>query len=539
MTMESTTTSTPSEVTEPTTVPPGDGGTIDTTVVPSPLANEDTTAAAAAAATTATTTAEEQQDEEEEELLLKHLVIVPPPACAALKPIAVPPLRPDEPVASIRAALAELVGYAHITNYQLTYNGSVLDDYGDLTILQQQQDQGEEQAPNNTAGHIQMELKPYQTVREHVLRLQHLLDGNPPVVKALVEPDPTTAAAESPTKTGTTGKTKASAGTKTQPEPQSTTVPPTPTSDDSPTSTAAGSKKNKKKEPKVSTDNGKTVADTGISSSPINLEHFFDAATGEKLDETLLHQLNELDHRMMLSRVVTLTFLAPPSPRRKLFGDLAYIRIHITPTAGSGAGELEEDIYVTAIPSGFHRNKSTATNFDPTPLLEAPCHAHELLDCLLQASPTFTRLWNTTLETAQERLRLTLTDSPLQALHRAAAAAAVAANTVPVSQDSLIRAFDSAIFRPSWLVPHTVTTTTSTPTSRTAAALATRDEHGPSSATTTTTLMRPHEPIPLEQDYPTFGLDLTTGVARDWNEELQSAREMPATTIQERLERAR
>jgi hypothetical protein len=99
----------------------------------------------------------------------------------------------------------------------------------------------------------------------------------------------------------------------------------------------------------------------------------------EKLDEALLHQLNDLDQRMMISRVVTLTFLAPPSPRRKLFGDLAYIRVHITPAAGfggkGGAGpDVEEDIYVTAIPSGFHRNKSTATNFDPTPVLEAPCH---------------------------------------------------------------------------------------------------------------------------------------------------------------------
>jgi hypothetical protein len=125
-------------------------------------------------------------------------------------------------VASIRAASAELVGYAHITNYQLTYNGTVLDDYGDLSILQQQQ-QEQEQPPKDTPGQIQMELKPYQTVREHVLRLQHWLDGNPPVVKALVETEsPPTS--DSPTKTGT--------GTKTKPEPQSTAVPSTPPSDE-------------------------------------------------------------------------------------------------------------------------------------------------------------------------------------------------------------------------------------------------------------------------------------------------------------------
>ena len=451
-----------------------------------------------------------EQEEPEDELLVKHIIILPPPACSTLKPIAVPPLRPDEPVASIRAALAELVGYAHMTNYQLTYNGTPLDDYGDLTILQQQQNQPNDDDANAAAGddtnqqtatHIQMELKPYQTVREHVWRLQHLLDGNPPVVKALMETEPTHRPGTTAT-TATPGTTTSTTGTHAPPDPPSTP--------DEPAAPTAGSKK-KKKEPKATADNGKTAAETGISSSPINLEHFFDAATGEKLDEALLHQLSELDHRMILSRLVTLTFLAPPSPRRKLFGDLAYIRIQIK-DAPAGGAEDDEDIYVTAIASGFHRNKSTATNFDPTPVVDAPCHAHSLLDCLLQASPKFTRLWNTALETAQERLRLTATDSPLQALHRAAAAAA--SETTNDALNSSIRAFDSALFRPSWLVPYNTTIST-------------------------TTTMRPHEPIPLDQDYPTFGLDLTTGVARDWNEELQSAREMPVATIQERLERAR
>lgn len=37
----------------------------------------------------------------------------------------------------------------------------------------------------------------------------------------------------------------------------------------------------------------------------------------------------------------------------------------------------------------------------------------------------------------------------------------------------------------------------------------------------------------------TYGLDIGSGVARDWNEELQSAREMPANSLIERIERAR
>lgn len=37
----------------------------------------------------------------------------------------------------------------------------------------------------------------------------------------------------------------------------------------------------------------------------------------------------------------------------------------------------------------------------------------------------------------------------------------------------------------------------------------------------------------------TFGMDVRGGGLRDWNEELQSAREMPVETLPERIERAR
>ena len=37
----------------------------------------------------------------------------------------------------------------------------------------------------------------------------------------------------------------------------------------------------------------------------------------------------------------------------------------------------------------------------------------------------------------------------------------------------------------------------------------------------------------------TYGIDIRNGAARDWNEELQSAREMPVSTLQERIDRAR
>jgi len=36
-----------------------------------------------------------------------------------------------------------------------------------------------------------------------------------------------------------------------------------------------------------------------------------------------------------------------------------------------------------------------------------------------------------------------------------------------------------------------------------------------------------------------YGVDIRGGPLRDWNEELQSAREMPRESLEERLERAR
>jgi hypothetical protein len=49
-----------------------------------------------------------------------------------------------------------------------------------------------------------------------------------------------------------------------------------------------------------------------------------------------------------------------------------------------------------------------------------------------------------------------------------------------------------------------------------------------------------YNPSRTEEDLTScFGLDVRMGPARDWNEELQSAREMPTRTQLERIERAR
>lgn len=73
--------------------------------------------------------ATEDAPAEAADAFIRNLCILPPrqksnnpnarPDLDALGAIPVPPLRPEEPVQSIRAALGEVKGYAHLTNYRL------------------------------------------------------------------------------------------------------------------------------------------------------------------------------------------------------------------------------------------------------------------------------------------------------------------------------------------------------------------------------------------------------------------------------------
>ena len=148
--------------------------------------------------------------------------------------VVLPPLRPEEPVASLRGALAEVAGYAHLTNYRLELQvddndkendkttatttdnvvdnsailstvpspftgpdavvslpGSlqsladarrphILDDYGDLTPLA-------DMIHDKSKFRIVLERYNGATVRDHVQRTRALLDGNAPFVTSLME----------------------------------------------------------------------------------------------------------------------------------------------------------------------------------------------------------------------------------------------------------------------------------------------------------------------------------------------------------------
>mmetsp|Transcript_8650 Transcript_8650/g.9915 ORF Transcript_8650/g.9915 Transcript_8650/m.9915 type:complete len:1345 (+) Transcript_8650:157-4191(+) len=391
-----------------------------------------------------------EEDEINKQLTLKNLKINPP-CSTSLAPVALPPLRTDEPVTSIRAALAELVGYAHITNYKLVANGKTLDDYGDLAGVVE-------------CTKIEMKLERYCNAREHVLRLQQLLQGNPPVVTALIGNslyEKKEEVESSYSRGGKSGRKK----------------------DGSVLNGSKKSNNSKKGKKDINKAESSIIKNYPIPSAD-DLCDFFDGATG--LHDLNSEELTKLEATMRLP--TSIVFLAPPSARRQLLGDLCHLRINITE---------KEVVFVTGVRDGFYQNKSTTALLNPAPHSVNPNLRHALLDCLLEISPNFSRLWNAALEAAQERLALTNKDEPLQALYR-------------VAKNSQVSSLDAVFVRPSWLVP--------LPSAHLKEQIA-------------------HPPLPLIQD--TYGLDWTSGIQRDWNEELQSAREMPMSTIQERLERAR
>lgn len=105
-------------------------------------------------------------------------------------------------------------------------------------------------------------------------------------------------------------------------------------------------------------------------------------------------------------------------------------------------------------------------------------------------------------------------DSPVEALFRAVVKRDL--NETTHASQNAQQQIDSVTLRPSWLV-HTPKN---------------EDEHCDSSH-------RYNVERAEDEAHNTFGLEVGTGVARDWNEELQSAREMPCNSIVEKIERAR
>lgn len=260
--------------------------------------------------------------------------------------------------------------------------------------------------------------------------------------------------------------------------------------------------------------------------------------------ENIEHALYELNEAVRVSTTISLSGYHPPPAHRVVLGDLAYL------TATFPDGSVA---HITACPLGFYLNRSTATKFDPTPAMKVgksnskdACYSHALLDCLLQVSSSLCLSWRSALTAAKKRSdllhQLSLTEDTLYNLFRPVAssfpnnssgpAAATAMGgmmrvLLPVSSPSTFTPrIDSLVVRPPWLV--------SLPSVKEG------DMIGQRRSTWDHDKLHSWDTDRVEDEMTSvYGMDIRGGGLRDWNEELQTARELPVETIGERTERAR
>ena len=230
----------------------------------------------------------------------------------------------------------------------------------------------------------------------------------------------------------------------------------------------------------------------------------------------------ELESRCRVRCKIKFGGFHPPPANRRIYGDLAYLEVALP-------GAKKDVVHITAVPSGFYVNRTSIAPegygepfvFDPRPA-ENACYSHELLDCLLQYSKTLRSAWADALDAARERAELTLSmatnESPVQSLYRVATRNDFSIKPSP----NTLQQLDALMIRPSWLVPMSASDTSLPGT------------HGTPCGTHEYNQARTDEDLAS-----TFGVDIRGGAIRDFNEELQSARELPRSTLQERMDRAK
>lgn len=581
---------------------------------------------------TTVTTEPALEPEPVEEKVLRGLIILPPLQKAGTQNerderadgIPLPPIRPEEPVASIRAALQEVCGYAHLTNYRLVVedakeeesdgavpppskvsvagepspytgpnavvsvpmslralqndgekgaitsvenasvdsNNRVLDDFGDLSLLD-----ANGLLTDGSAFRVVLERYDAATVRDHVMRLRALLDGNAPTTLSLGGPGAAGAEEEEEELAPVTiGDEDVPADKTADAKDGEAESSETNGYKDGRIGANGDKSKDKKEKDDVVTKMPPPDMPVFLDDKPVHpdtndLKHFFYYACGEDpslyLDDTkrldsqgvngrtkakkkgkkksskgnvsggsetseetlrdLIPRLNELEEKTRVPCSIRYSGFHPPPRFRQLMGDIAYLEV----TFPDG-----ETNVITCTPLGFYVNGSSVIEgkhkFDPTPIQE-PCFSHDLLDCLVQFSKSFAVAWQEAVTTANVRNELTAKineDGPFLSFFRVATRGDFSGYKTPAVA-SAAEGIDALINVPSWLVPVPRAELDS------AGSWNRNCEHN-------------FNPARTEHDLSnSFGVDLRGGSTRDWNEELQVAREMPTASLMERIDRAR
>jgi len=272
------------------------------------------------------------------------------------------------------------------------------------------------------------------------------------------------------------------------------------------------SKANKKKSKgNKNKSNGETAASNGAAGA-----HVMKGNPSFVEAERSLYELNEAT---CIQCTVRHSGYHPPPANRRTLGDLAYIEC-ILPGGST--------VHITAFPRGFYVNRSTSSSFNPAPAKEA-CYSHALLDCLLQHSKSLREAWLIAQTASKNRAELiretSMTEDSITSLLRSAVSVFPNNNSgtsiggpLTPAPSTFTPRIDSVVQTPSWLVPLPSTNEGTWQHDKI---------HGSNANRTEEDLMS------------TYGVEMKLGGMRDWNEEIQAAREMPTDTLTERLERAK
>ena len=484
---------------------------------------------------------------------LRGVVVLPPrqrnhSTSSPVPVLALPLIRIDEPVQSIKQALSDIVGLAHITNYRLEletdvptntvpwnpelispftgrdaviavpaavkslddeeiakeFRKMVLDDWGDLSMM----DGG---VSDGCAFRMVLQRYDAATVKDHLTRLRQFLQGNPPSSMAFEEDDQAPPVqAEEEEEVESTKKSEQTNQMLMLPEYQMVT----------------GDKLGNyfylacgedpslyhgKEDLEVRALKKKKKGKNGNDEVAVVAE--------EKEIREKLPIWNQCDEKCWIECEIGYSGFHPPPSSRKLTGDIAYFEL-VMPNVPV--------VHVTATRAGFYVNRSVtgkgSPEFNPSPA-DKPCFSHTLLDCLLQASVPFQVAWTKSLEASQLRIatiRELNTSSPHLALFRLAVRGDFGGFTrSTVAAAAGFQNLGATFHSPSWLVP-------------------TPCLDGVDGGTWNKNHLHGYQSSRMEEDLiNSHGIDLRSGGGRDWNEEFQLAREMPVTTLTERIERAR
>ncbi|KAG5189837.1 clustered mitochondria-domain-containing protein [Tribonema minus] len=425
-----------------------------------------------------------EEEEEEPATPTLNVLVHPPKGCSAAQAILLQGITPTEMAASVRQLLLEAPEVCYMTSYKLHLlaGGKTVEEINDFVELESLEPVAaalaaavaQEDAPPPTI-EMQMEMEDYtvKKVRDHVKRFKELLmyppeaaDGTVPgdaeasskARKKLAKTSKAAAAAAGGGKSGAAAEEDQAAEKAQQQQQQQ----------------RGGDDPQKAAEEQA--DALARLKDASIPvGRPQGLAAFYDVALATDISHVPKGAGLGAGSRCLKS----LVFGAwnPPPARRRLLGDLVYLEVVTLDDA---------TLHVTATPAGFYVNNTRHATFDPAPAA-VPHFSHDLLTCLISASPSFREHWTAVMARAAERA--VLPEDPLQTL-------------AVMVRDGKV---DAVTTTPQWNVPNT-----------------TEGINNP---------LGPHmaDQSRAEEDATsTFGME-ERGPLRDWNEELQSDFQEAAT----------